>query len=81
MSVFIGDVSQTVDLIAKGIQSTLAESIESRFHEQIDPLIKKLAIDYAKKVSAKIRTAEVHEDRSILLSVIFNDSNIHTENS
>lgn len=79
MSLFTGDLSQTVDLIGKGIQSSLAKAIESKFHEQIDPLIKELAIEYAKNVAAKIHTMQMHHDQSINISVIFNDSNIHTE--
>lgn len=79
MSMFTGSLDQTVDLIAKGIEANLAESIEKKFHEQVDPLIRELAVDYAKRVTAKIYTMQQAHDYSINLSVVFNDKNIHKE--
>lgn len=76
---FEGSLDQTADLIAKGIEGTIADSIEKRFHEQIDPLIRQLAIDYAKNVTAKVHTMQMAQDRSIHLAVVFNDKNIHKE--
>ena len=79
MSMLTADLNQVTDLIAKGIKQTLAEELEKKFHEQIDPMIRQLAIDYAQKVTAKIHTMQMAHDHSINLAVVFNDENILTK--
>lgn len=76
MSLLHADLHQVADLVGKGIERTLADAIERQFKEQIDPLIKQLAIEYAEKVAAKVQTMQMHHDNKIELAVIFNDKNI-----
>jgi hypothetical protein len=76
MALLHADLSQVADLIGKGIERTLADAIERQFKEQIDPLIKQLAIEYAEKVAAKVQTMQMYHDNKIELAVIFNDKNI-----
>jgi len=76
MSLLHADLHQVADLVGKGIERTLADAIERQFKEQIDPLIKQLAIEYAEKVAAKVQTMQMYNDNKIELAVIFNDKNI-----
>lgn len=76
---FEGNIDQTVDLIAKGIEQTLAEEIERKFKKQIESLIKELAVDYAKMVTAKVHAMKKYDSGVTQLIVMFNDKNIHEE--
>ena len=76
---FEGNIDQTVDLIAKGIEQTLAKEIERKFQKMIDPLIRDLAIEYAQRVSVNLESFENRQSGSIHLTIKFNDENIHDE--
>jgi len=76
MSMLTADMSQVVDVVAAGVKQNLADALEKKFHEQADPIIRQLAIDYAQKIVVKIRTMQMSQDNSINLAVIFNDEHI-----
>lgn len=79
MSVYEASLDQTIDLIAKGISSTLAESLEAKFHESVDPMIKELALDYAKRITAKVESYREYDNNSVQVKVFFNKEEITTK--
>jgi len=79
MSMLKADLPQVVDVVAEGIKQSLADLLEKRFHDQADPIIRQLAIDYAQKVVVKIHTMQMDYGGTINLTVVFNDDNIHVK--
>lgn len=76
MAILDASLEQTTDLIARGVKEDLAKSIEKKFHEQIDPLIKELALDYAEKITVKVRSMRMNETNAINMQVVFNSEEL-----
>ena len=55
---FTGDIEQTSDLIVRGIREDLSRAIEQKMHHEIDPMLKEIAKDYAKRIVVNLQSAK-----------------------
>ena len=70
--IFQGTPQTLSDLIANGINQSLAEELEKKIHENIDPMIKSLALDYAGRITTNVQSYKSYKHDKVELTVIFN---------
>lgn len=83
MAILTGDIDQTGDLIVRGIREDLSRAIEQKMHEQIDPMLKELAKEYASKIVVNLKSAkfmhydDLHGPREVInMKLSFNNKEL-----
>lgn len=81
---FTGDITQTGDLIVRGIREDLSRAIEQKMHDEIDPMLKALAQEYAKKIVVNLKSAKFmqYDDfprESINMKLVFNSEELKVD--